>query len=80
MKCLQPQKSAYKNVPSATRQVTGNPDADTVTFKYDPFGRRIEKNVSTYENGVSTTYKYTYLKVLVVTQSGPLKQTSPFSK
>jgi hypothetical protein len=41
--------------------VTGDPNADTVTFKYDPFGRRIEKNVSTYESGLSTTYKYTYV-------------------
>ncbi|MBI2413956.1 MAG: RHS repeat protein [Deltaproteobacteria bacterium] len=44
-----------------TKQITGNPNADTISFKYDPFGRRIEKSVSTYENGTTTTYKYTYV-------------------
>jgi RHS repeat-associated protein len=71
-------------VVSVTRQVTGNPNADTVTFKYDPFGRRIEKNVSTYESGLSTTYKYTYvydnediiLEVLERTQSGNTTTTT----
>ncbi|CAG1065975.1 Putative deoxyribonuclease RhsC [uncultured bacterium] len=69
----------YENrIVSATRQVTGNPNADSVTFKYDPFGRRIEKNVSTYESGIPTTYKYSYvyenediiLELLERTQNG----------
>jgi RHS repeat-associated protein len=75
----------YENrIVSVTRQVTGNPNADTVTFKYDPFGRRIEKNVSTYENGLPTAYKYTYvydnediiLEVLERTQSGNTTTTT----
>ena len=41
---------------SVTKQVSGNPNPDVITFKYDPFGKRIEKNVSTYENGLPTTY------------------------
>jgi RHS repeat-associated protein len=64
--------------------VSGDPNADTITFKYDPFGRRIEKNVSTYENGVPTAYKYTYvydnediiLEVLERTQSGNTTTTT----
>lgn len=71
-------------IASATRQVTGNPNADTITFKYDPFGRRVEKNVATYENGTPTTYKYTYvydnediiLEVLERTQNGNTTTTT----
>jgi YD repeat-containing protein len=75
----------YENrIVSATKQVSGDPNADTITFKYDPFGRRIEKNVSTYENGVPTAYKYTYvydnediiLEVLERTQSGNTTTTT----
>ncbi|MBI5233750.1 MAG: DUF2778 domain-containing protein [Deltaproteobacteria bacterium] len=46
---------------SVTKQIVGNPNADTILFKYDPFGRRIEKSIYTYENGTPTTYKYTYV-------------------
>lgn len=75
----------YENrIVSAAKQVTGNPNADTITFKYDPFGRRVEKNVSTYENGIPTTYKYTYvydnediiLEVLERTQNGNITTTT----
>jgi RHS repeat-associated protein len=75
----------YENrIVSATKQVTGNPNADTITFKYDPFGRRIEKNVSTFENGIPTTYKYIYvydnediiLEVLERTQNGNTTTTT----
>ncbi|HLE17459.1 MAG TPA: RHS repeat-associated core domain-containing protein [Syntrophales bacterium] len=63
---------------SVTRQVSGNPNPDVITFKYDPFGRRVEKNVSTYENGLPITYNYVYvydnediiLEVLTRTQDG----------
>ncbi len=52
----------YENrLVSASKQVTGSTDVETVTFKYDPFGRRIEKNVSTMENGSPTTYSYVYV-------------------
>ncbi len=51
---------------------------DTITFKYDPFGRRIEKNVDTVENNLPTTYDYVYvydnediiLEILNKTQNG----------
>jgi len=33
----------------------------TVTFKYDPFGRRIEKRVSATQNGQSLLNSYTYV-------------------
>ena len=63
---------------SVTKQVSGNPNPDVITFKYDPFGRRVEKNVSTYENGLPTTDNYVYvydnediiLEILTRTQNG----------
>ncbi len=82
---LQSDSYDYDNrIVSATKQVTGNPNADTVTFKYDPFGRRIEKNVATFESGIPTTYKYTYvydnediiLEVLERTQNGNTTTTT----
>jgi RHS repeat-associated protein len=53
-------------------------NVDTITFKYDPFGRRIEKNVETVENNFPTTYNYVYvydnddifLEILNKTQNG----------
>jgi YD repeat-containing protein len=33
----------------------------TVTFKYDPFGRRIEKKIEKVVNGAQVTKTYTYL-------------------
>lgn len=52
----------YENrLVSVTRELVGNPEIDAITFKYDPFGRRIGKNVSTYENGLPTTYDYVYV-------------------
>ena len=32
----------------------------TITFKYDPFGRRIEKKVESIDKGISETSIYTY--------------------
>jgi YD repeat-containing protein len=41
----------------------GEDEATTVTFKYDPFGRRIEKKVEEIEDGKAEetkTYNYVY--------------------
>lgn len=42
-----------------TKQETG--ETKTVSFKYDPFGRRIEKRVDGIENGITETKTYSYV-------------------
>ena len=44
---------------SLTSDIAG--DIKTVTFKYDPFGRRIEKKVEKIEYGEQVTKTYTYI-------------------
>lgn len=50
----------YENRLKTAEMIKGA-ERRTVTFKYDPFGRRIEKKLVTVIDGVTKTYTYSYL-------------------
>jgi RHS repeat-associated protein len=51
----------YENRLTKMELSKGSSERQTVTFKYDPLGRRIEKRVVTTINGAAKTTNYTYV-------------------
>ncbi|MBK5275998.1 MAG: RHS repeat-associated core domain-containing protein [Desulfuromonadales bacterium] len=71
----------YENRLVKMEQSKGTTEKRTVTFKYDPLGRRIEKKLVSTSNGTTKTSTYTYvydgdgiaLEVLVDGAGAPVK-------
>jgi hypothetical protein len=51
----------YENRLSQSEQSKGQEKRRTVTFKYDPFGRRIQKQLTTTTKGITKTATWQYI-------------------